>query len=196
MRLSRIQRSTSETEISCTLQVDGTGLHEIDTGCGFLNHMMELFARHGRFDLNLDCKGDVHVDYHHTVEDVAIVVGRAFSEALGDRAGINRYGSMLLPMDEALVLAAVDISGRATLGYALELPTEKIGDFDCELVAEFFAAFARSLGATIHLLQFAGSNSHHIAEAAFKGFARALAAATDIDEAAPDEIPSSKGTIL
>lgn len=196
MRLSRIQRETTETAIRCTLEIDGSGLHEIDTGCGFLNHMLELFSRHGRFDLKLNCRGDVHVDYHHTVEDCAIVLGRAFSEALGDRMGINRYGSFLLPMDEALVQAAVDISGRAMFCPVLQFSCEKIGDFDVELVGEFFVAFARELGATIHLQQLAGTNGHHIAEAAFKGFARALDAATDIDQAAPDEIPSTKGTIL
>lgn len=196
MRVSRLQRETTETTIVCTLEVDGAGLHEIDTGCGFLNHMLELFARHGRFDLKLACKGDVHVDYHHTVEDCAIVLGRAFSEALGDRRGINRYGNMMLPMDEALVLFAADISGRSMYCGQLVFPCEKIGDFDAELVDEFFVAFARELGATIHIQQFAGKKGHHIAEAAFKAFGRAMASATDIDEAAPDEIPSTKGTIL
>lgn len=196
MRLARVNRNTNETEISCTLEVDGACIYEINTGCGFLDHMLELFCRHGRFDLNFECRGDVQVDYHHTVEDVGIVLGRAFSDALGNRSGINRYGSIALPMDEALVLCAVDISGRGGLHFALDIPSEKIGDFDSELVEEFFEAFSRELGATIHIRQLAGKNSHHICEAAFKGFARALAAATDIDEAAPDEIPSSKGTIL
>lgn len=196
MRLGRLQRRTNETEIRCTLEIDGSGVKDIDTGCGFLNHLLELFAVHGRFDLNLACRGDVEVDYHHTVEDCAIVLGRAFSEALGDRTGINRYGSVTLPMDEALVLVAVDISGRALLCFDLDMPTEKIGDFDTQLVREFFAAFARALGATLHVRKLAGENSHHIAEAAFKGFARALATAADIDEAAPEEMPSSKGTIL
>lgn len=196
MRLSRIQRSTTETEISCTLEIDGSGIFEIDTGCGFLNHMLELFTRHGRFDLKLNCRGDVLVDYHHTVEDVGIVMGRAFGEALSDRVGINRYGSMMLPMDEALVLVAIDISGRSTLVYDLSIPNEKIGDFDVELLQEFFLGFTRALGATVHIKQLSGNNSHHIAEAAFKGFGRALAGACDIDEAAPDEIPSTKGTIL
>ena len=196
MRLGRLQRRTSETEIRCTLEIDGSGVKDIDTGCGFLNHMLELFAVHGRFDLNLACRGDVQVDYHHTVEDCAIVLGRAFSEALGDRTGINRYGSVMLPMDEALVLVAVDISGRPLLCFDLDMPTEKIGDFDTQLVREFFSAFARALGATLHVRKLAGENSHHIAEAAFKGFARALATAADIDEAAPEDMPSSKGTIL
>ncbi|MDL2323634.1 imidazoleglycerol-phosphate dehydratase HisB [Ruminococcaceae bacterium OttesenSCG-928-A16] len=196
MRTSRLQRSTSETEISCAVELDGTGQYEIDTGCGFLNHMLELFARHGRFNLNVLCRGDVQVDYHHTVEDIGILLGRAFSQALGNRAGIVRYGSMLLPMDEALVLCAVDISGRGLLVYKLDLPAKQIGDFDLELVKEFFMAFARELGATIHLRQLDGENSHHIAEAAFKGFARALAAAVAINPQAAEEIPSTKGTIL
>lgn len=196
MRLARIQRNTSETEISCTLQIDGEGVYIIETGCGFLDHMLELFARHGRFDISLTCRGDVQVDFHHTVEDVAIVLGRAFSQALEDRAGICRYGSMLLPMDEALVLSVVDISGRGMLVEDLRFPTEKVGDFDTQLVKEFFIAFTRELGMALHLRQLAGENSHHIAEAVFKGTARSLAAATEIDETAPDQIPSSKGTIL
>lgn len=196
MRLSRMNRTTNETDIVCTVEIDGSGVHDIDTGCGFLNHMLELFTRHGRFDITLRCSGDVHVDYHHTTEDIAIVLGRAFSEALGNRAGINRYGSMILPMDETLVMVALDISGRPGFYHTLLFPTEKVGDFDCELVVEFFTAFSRGLGATIHVRQMAGENSHHIAEAAFKAFARALGVATDIDVAAPDEIPSTKGTIL
>lgn len=196
MRLSRMQRQTGETEIFLTLDLDGTGLGEIETGCGFLDHMMEIFARHGRFDITLKCRGDVQVDYHHTVEDVGIVLGRAFSEALGERAGIHRYGSCIMPMDEALIMAASDISGRGVLGYSLEIPTEKIGDFDCELVKEFFLAFTRELGCALHLRQLAGENSHHIVEGAFKGAARALAQAVEINIDAPDEIPSTKGTIL
>lgn len=196
MRISRIQRATTETEISCTLELDGSGVYEVDTGCGFLNHMLELFARHGRFDIKLFCRGDVHIDYHHTVEDCGIVLGRAFNEALADRAGIQRYGTVTIPMDEALVMASLDISGRAYLAYDMVLPTEKIGDFDAELVQEFFAAFCRELGLTLHLRQMAGCNSHHIAEAAFKSTARALAQAIEIDVSAPDIIPSTKGTIL
>lgn len=196
MRKAMMQRTTTETDISLLLQLDGTGLCKVQTGCGFLDHMMELFAKHGRFDIELTCKGDTHVDYHHTVEDVGISLGRAFSEALGDRKGICRYGNFLLPMDEALILAVLDISGRGFLAYDLAIPSQKIGDFDTELVQEFFVAFARELGATIHLRQLAGTNSHHIAEGAFKGFARALAQAVAIDAAAPDEIPSTKGTIL
>lgn len=196
MRTATLERNTTETQIQLTLNIDGTGAADIETGCGFLNHMLELFAAHGRFNITLRCNGDTHVDFHHTVEDVAIVLGRGFAEALGNCAGINRYGSFTLPMDEALVLTALDISGRPSLHYALEIPTEKIGDFDSELVEEFFAAFARSLGATVHLRQLAGKNSHHIAEAAFKGFARALAIAAAADPARVGEIPSTKGTIL
>lgn len=196
MRLARVQRSTLETDISLTLEIDGTGIFDIDTGCGFLNHMLELFTKHGRFDITLTCQGDVEVDYHHTVEDVGIVLARAFSQALGERIGIWRYGSFVLPMDETLVLAAIDISNRPFLQYQLNIPNQKIGDFDVELIKEFFAAFSRELGCSIHLHQISGENSHHISEAAFKGFARALSQAVSIDEKAPDEIPSSKGTIL
>lgn len=195
-RTASAARVTDETSIELSLSLDGTGMYDIDTGCGFLNHMLELFTRHGHFDLTLRCRGDVQVDYHHTVEDVAIVLGRAFSEALADRAGINRYGHIILPMDEALVLAAVDIGGRAAVGYALEIPTEKVGDFDTELVKEFVLAFARSLGASIHLRSLAGENSHHIIEGAFKALARALRMAVAIDEKFASEIPSTKGTIL
>ena len=195
-RTASAARVTDETSIELSLSLDGTGMYDIDTGCGFLNHMLELFTRHGHFDLTLRCRGDVQVDYHHTVEDVAIVLGRAFSEALADRAGINRYGHIILPMDEALILAAVDIGGRAAVGYALEIPTEKVGDFDTELVKEFVLAFARSLGASIHLRSLAGENSHHIIEGAFKALARALRMSVAIDEKFASEIPSTKGTIL
>lgn len=196
MRTASLERNTAETQITCHLTLDGTDENQIETGCGFLNHMLQLFARHGRFSLALTCKGDTDVDYHHTAEDVGIVLGRAFSQALGNRAGILRYGSFTLPMDEALVLASLDISGRGYLAYGLTFSTEKIGDFDTQLVQEFFAAFARELGLTLHLVQLAGTNSHHIAEAAFKGVARALAIATGIDAQNPDAIPSTKGTIL
>ena len=196
MRKAELCRETAETRIRLSLELDGSGVYDIDTGCGFLNHMLELFARHGRFDLSVTCEGDMEVDAHHTTEDIAIVLGRAFDEALGDRRGIVRYGSMLLPMDEALVLAAVDISGRAALGYALEIPTEKVGDFDTELVREFMLGFTRSLGCSVHLRQFAGENSHHIIEASFKALARALRGAVSIDAEHRDEIPSTKGTIL
>lgn len=194
MRSSKIERRTTETDISCVLQLDAGAEYEIQTGCGFLNHMLELFAMHGRFNLTLRCAGDTKVDDHHTVEDVGLVLGRAFSEALGDRAGIARYGYCLLPMDESLVAVAVDISGRGCLGYQLEIPTEKVGTFDTELVQEFFTAFVRGLGAAIHFLQFAGQDSHHIIEAAFKGFARALAQACAAGGGTA--IPSTKGTIV
>ena len=196
MRKAELCRETAETKIRLSLSLDGNGNYEISTGCGFLNHMLELFARHGRFDLSVTCAGDMDVDAHHTTEDIAIVLGRAFDQALGDRRGIVRYGSMLLPMDEALVLAAVDISGRAALGYALEIPTEKVGDFDTELVREFMLGFTRALGCSVHLRQLAGENSHHIIEASFKALARALRDAVAIDAGHRDEIPSTKGTIL
>ena len=196
MRKVTLERETRETKIVLTLDLDGSGSYQVNTGCGFLDHMLELFSRHGRFDLAVDCAGDLHVDAHHTAEDVAIVLGRAFDQALGQRRGVNRYGDCLLPMDEALVLAAVDLSGRPCLGYALAIPTEKVGDFDTELVREFMLALCRSLGAAIHLRQLSGVNSHHIIEAAFKALARALRQAVAIDPALGDEIPSTKGTIL
>lgn len=196
MRTSEIKRDTTETKIECKLNIDGTGKINIDTKCGFLNHMLELFTRHGKFDLDLKCDGDIEVDYHHTTEDVGIVIARAFSEALGNRAGILRYGTMIIPMDEALILSSVDISGRGMYTHGLEITREKVGDFDTELVEEFFIAFARELGATIHIKQFAGTNTHHIIEGAFKSFGRALNIATTIDVENPNQIPSTKGTIL
>lgn len=195
MRQSAITRDTTETQIELTLNLDGTGRCECATGAGFLDHMLELFARHGRFDLSVRCTGDSRVDFHHTTEDVGIVLGRAFAEALGEMRGVARYGSFLLPMDEALVQVAVDLSGRAYLAYKLAPPTQKVGNFDTELVQEFFLGFVRSLGATVHLTQLAGENSHHIIEAAFKSFARALAQAVAVDSAIGDAIPSTKGTI-
>lgn len=195
MREAQITRNTKETQIDLTLKLDGSGIYKISTGCGFLDHMMELFCAHGKFDIVLTCKGDTQVDFHHTAEDVAIVLGKAFDKALGDRAGITRYGSMILPMDEALILAAVDISGRAALGYALEIPTQKVGEFDTELVKEFMVAFSRSLGASVHLRQLAGENSHHIIEGAFKALARALSTAVAVDLRAGGKIPSTKGVI-
>ncbi|MGI6013091.1 MAG: imidazoleglycerol-phosphate dehydratase HisB [Oscillospiraceae bacterium] len=196
MRTATVVRNTNETKISLTLNLDGKGLGKIHTGCGFLDHMLELFTRHGRFDLTLSCTGDLHVDAHHTTEDVGIALGRAFDEALQDRRGIRRYGSMILPMDEALILAAVDISGRACLGYALNIPTQKVGDFDTELVEEFMMAFSRTLGASIHLRQMAGTNSHHIIEGTYKALARALREAVAFEPGFEHEIPSTKGTIL
>ncbi len=196
MRSSQIKRTTAETDIDLSLELDGSGKFSVNTGCGFLNHMLELFARHGGFDLSVTCKGDSEVDYHHTTEDIGIVLGRAFSEALGERRGITRYGSSILPMDEALILCAVDISGRACLGFALDIPTAKVGDFDTELVREFLEGFVRSLGAAVHVRQLAGENSHHIIEGTFKALARALAAAVKTDVNRADEIPSTKGILL
>jgi len=194
-RSSEIKRKTAETDIALSLCLDGTGTADIDTGVGFLDHMLELFARHGRFDLCVRCKGDTHVDDHHTVEDIGICLGLAISEALGDARGITRYGSMILPMDEALILSAVDLGGRSTLGYALEIPAEKVGTFDTELTEEFFLALTRTGRLTVHLRSLAGSNSHHIIEGAFKAFGRALRQAVAIDEAFAGEVPSTKGVL-
>ena len=195
MRTSTITRRTAETDIRLTLDIDGTGKSDIDTGCGFLNHMLTLFAKHGRFDLNVKCVGDTDVDDHHTVEDIGICLGTAFSEALGDMGGIVRYGNMILPMDEALILSAVDISGRATLAYALDMPTQKIGSFDTELVKEFWLGFVRKANVTLHIRQLAGENSHHIAEGAFKSAARSLRAACAVDPTLNGAIPSTKGVL-
>jgi len=195
MRIAEITRNTTETQIHLTLDLDGNGSCTCDTGVGFLDHMLTLFARHGHFNLDIHCTGDTGVDCHHSAEDLGIVLGRAFAQALGEMRGICRYGSFLLPMDETLVMVALDISGRPHLGYALEIPTQKVGDFDTELVEEFFLGFVRSLGATLHLRQMAGGNSHHIIEAAFKGFGRALAQAVAVDPLLGDAVPSTKGTI-
>ena len=195
MRKAQIARTTKETDIQLSLLLDGTGKSEIATGCGFLDHMLTLFAAHGRFDLTVSCKGDTYVDDHHTVEDIGICMGKAFSNALGEKRGITRYGSFLLPMDEALIMTAVDISGRSYLGYQLQIPTEKIGTFDTELVEEFFLAFVRNCPMSLHIRQLAGSNSHHIVEGAFKSVARSLKAAVAIDAAAADAIPSTKGVL-
>lgn len=195
MRKANIERKTAETDIKLSLELDGKGNSNIDTGCGFLDHMLTLFASHGRFDLDISCKGDTNVDYHHTTEDIGIALGQAFKEALGDKKGICRYGFMILPMDEALVLSAVDISGRVYLNFNAAFNTEKIGDFDTELVKEFFYGFVRSAGMTLHIKMFEGENSHHLAEAIFKGTARALRQAVSIDQSYKDEIPSTKGTL-
>ena len=195
MRRKKIVRDTKETQIVLALEVDGTGAYEINTGCGFLNHMLELFARHGRFDLAVDCKGDTHVDFHHTTEDIGIALGAAFRQALGDKRGIYRYGSMLLPMDEALILTAVDISGRTSVNFDVDIPAQKVGDFDTELVKEFILAFARELGLTIHVRMLAGENTHHIIEGVFKSIARALRKACAIEKEYADEIPSTKGVL-
>lgn len=195
MRSATITRTTAETDITLTLGLDGRGIAQIDTGCGFLDHMLTLFARHGRFDLAVTCKGDTYVDYHHTTEDIGICLGKAFAQALGGKKGIVRYGDTALPMDEALILSAVDISGRGELYYSLSIPTEKVGDFDTELCEEFWRAFARDAGVTLHLQQLAGRNAHHILEGAFKSAARSLRAAAAIDTAFADEVPSTKGML-
>ena len=195
MRKSEISRQTAETSISVVLELDGTGISEINTGCGFLDHMLTLFASHGRFDLTVSCKGDTYVDDHHSAEDIGICLGKAFAEALGEKRGITRYGSFLLPMDEALILSAVDISGRSCLCYQLDIPTEKIGSFDTELVEEFFLGFVRNCPMSLHIRKLAGSNSHHIAEGCFKSVARSLRAAVAIDPTAADVIPSTKGVL-
>ena len=195
MRTSEIKRSTAETDISLCLNLDGTGRSEIETGCGFLDHMLTLFARHGRFDLTVSCQGDTYVDDHHTVEDIGITLGQAFKQALGDKKGITRYGQMILPMDESLILSAVDLSGRGYLGYGLEIPTEKVGTFDTELVEEFWLGFIRNAECTLHIRQLAGTNSHHIIEGAFKSVGRSLKAAVAIDADFADEIPSTKGVL-
>jgi len=195
MRVSEISRHTAETDIRLRLSLDGTGVSQIDTGCGFLDHMLTLFSKHGRFDLDVQCKGDTQVDDHHMVEDTGICLGDAFAQALGDKRGVVRYGSMLLPMDEALILTAVDLSGRGMLCYDLHIPTEKVGTFDTELAEEFFIALARRGDMTLHIRQLAGSNSHHIIEGAFKSLARALGTAVAIDPRFSQEIPSTKGVL-
>lgn len=195
MRTANITRDTAETKINISLTLDGAGKYDCKTGCGFLDHMLELLTRHGRFDLSVRCEGDTHIDYHHTAEDIGIALGQAFTACLGDKRGIVRYGSFLLPMDEALVLVALDISGRSHLEWALSIPTEKVGDFDTELVREFMLGLTRTMGLTLHLRQISGENSHHIIEAAFKGLGRALAMAVAVDARFPTEIPSTKGIL-
>ena len=195
MRISSLTRKTAETDICLSLNIDGTGVCNVDTGIGFLDHMLTLFAKHGRFDLSVTCKGDLYVDGHHTAEDIAITLGLAFREALGDKAGITRYADMMLPMDEALIVAAVDISGRAYLAYGLDIPAAKVGDFDTELTREFFLAFTQNAGITLHLRQPAGINAHHIIEGAFKATARVLRKAAAVDPDLQGEIPSSKGVL-
>ena len=196
MRTVTIQRYTNETKIDLTLNLDGSGVSDVQSGCGFLDHMLTLFARHARFDLTVKCVGDVKVDYHHTTEDIGICLGKALDEALGDKKGICRYGSMMLPMDEALVLCAIDVSGRSYLVYNLDIPMQKVGTFDTELVEEFLTAFVRSAGITLHVKKLDGKNSHHIIEGAFKALARALSQAVAIDEKRAGEIPSTKGVLL
>ena len=195
MRTYEISRTTKETDIQLRLNLDGSGKAEIHSGCGFLDHMLTLFAGHGKFDLQVSCKGDTYVDDHHTVEDIGIALGEAFAASLGDKKGILRYGSMILPMDETLILCAVDISGRSHLSYKLEIPTEKVGSLDTELVKEFLLGFVRKSGMTLHVKQLDGENSHHIIEGMFKAMGRALRQAVSIDEKYKDEVPSTKGVL-
>lgn len=195
MRTAEIIRKTVETDITLNLNLDGKGQSTVATGCGFLDHMLTLFARHGRFDLTISCMGDTWVDDHHTVEDVGIALGQAFRTALGEKRGIRRYGDCILPMDEALILTAVDLSGRGYLGYDLQIPVQKVGTFDTELVEEFWLAFIRNAECTLHIRKLAGTNSHHIIEGAFKSSARSLRQAVSIDPAFADDIPSTKGVL-
>lgn len=195
MRTAEINRKTNETDIALKLNIDGKGDSRINSGCGFLDHMLTLLSRHARFDLELNCKGDTEVDYHHTAEDIGIALGEALSKALGDKRGITRYGSFILPMDESLILTAVDISGRSHLEYDLEIPSQKVGDFDTELAEEFFCGFVRKAEITLHIKKLNGTNSHHIIEGAFKSVARSLKAAVAVDEAFKNEIPSTKGVL-
>lgn len=195
MRSAQIDRTTAETKISLSLNLDGQGTSTVDTGCGFLDHMLTLFAKHGGFDLTVSCEGDLCVDSHHTVEDIGICLGLAFTKALGDKKGIVRYGNMILPMDEALILSAVDLSGRSHLEYGLTMPATQIGNFDTELTEEFWLAFVRNSGVTLHIQQLAGRNTHHIIEGCFKSVARSLRAAVSIDKDFADQIPSTKGVL-
>ena len=195
MRTAEVIRKTAETEIILKLDLDGSGKSDVATGVGFLDHMLTLFAKHGRFDLSLTCSGDTWVDDHHSVEDIGIALGMAFAKALGEKRGIVRYGSCILPMDEALILTAVDLSGRAYLGFDLRIPTPCVGTFDTELVEEFFYAFVRNAACSLHLKKLAGKNSHHIIEGAFKSAARSLRAAVAVEEQFRDEIPSTKGVL-
>ena len=196
MRKAEIERNTYETKIKIKLNLDGTGKYKNDTKIGFLNHMLDLFAKHGRFDLEVICDGDVNVDFHHSAEDIGIVLGKCFAEALGDVTGIKRYGNFYMPMDEALTLAAIDISGRDYLNFDVNIPTQKVGEFDTELVKEFFMGFTRNLNASIHIKTFYGENSHHIIESVFKGTAKALSQAVEIDEKYKNEILSTKGVLV
>ena len=195
MRTAEIVRKTAETDISLKINIDGSGKNDIQSGCGFLDHMLTLFSKHGRFDLEVKCNGDTQVDFHHTVEDIGICLGEAFKEALGDKKGIERYGSIILPMDEALILSATDFSGRAYLGFDVNLPSSRVGDFDTELVEEFWLGFVRSAALNLHIKMLSGSNTHHIIEGIFKATARAFKNAVKIDEAFKDDIPSTKGVI-
>lgn len=195
MRKATVNRKTAETDIKLTLDLDGKGISKIESGCGFLDHMVTLFAKHGNFDLTVKCKGDVEVDYHHTTEDIAIALGQAFKEALGDKKGITRYGDMILPMDEALILSAVDLSGRSFFVKQFDIKANKVGDFDTELVEEFFQAFAANALINLHIKQLDGSNAHHIIEGTFKSVARSLRKAVAIDKDNIDQVPSTKGVL-
>ena len=195
MRYAKIERNTSETQISLVLSIDGTGKAEIDTGVGFLDHMLELFTKHGRFDMTVFCKGDTYVDDHHSVEDIGIAMGQAFREALGEKRGIRRYGDIILPMDEALILAAADISGRSCLRYTAQIPSQTVGTFDTELVREFLEGFVRNAGISLHIRMLDGENSHHIIEGMFKALGRVLRKACETDAEFADEIPSTKGVL-
>ncbi len=195
MRQAEIIRKTGETDITLKLLLDGKGASEINSGCGFLDHMLTLFAKHAGYDLYVTCKGDVEVDYHHTTEDIGIALGKAFFEAIGDKKGITRYGDIILPMDETLIMSAVDISGRDYVALRLDISAEKVGDFDTELCEEFWLAFVREAKLTLHVTQLAGKNAHHIIEGVFKAVARALGQATKIDVNRANEIPSTKGVL-
>ncbi len=195
MRNAKIARKTKETDIKLSLELDGKGISNIDSGCGFLDHMLTLLAKHARFDLDVYCKGDVNVDYHHTVEDIGIALGEAFNQAIGSKKGITRYGDTILPMDEALVMSAIDISGRSYLGFDLPLRAKKVGDFDTELVEEFWLGFVRKANVTLHIRKLAGTNTHHIIEGAFKSVGHTLQKAVKIDDDFKDEIPSTKGVL-
>ena len=195
MRTAEIKRTTNETDIYLSLNLDGTGVYSVDTGCGFLDHMLELFSKHSRIDLTVTCKGDTKVDFHHTAEDIGIALGDALKTALGNKAGIMRYGDIVLPMDEALILAAVDLGGRAYLGFDADITCPSVGNFDTELVEEFFAAFTRVGEFNLHIKKLAGKNTHHILEAIFKGMGRTLKMAVAMDEKHLNEIPSTKGTL-
>ena len=195
MRKAQIKRTTAETDISLTIDLDGSGKSTVDTGCGFLDHMLTLFAAHGKFDLTVKCVGDTNVDYHHTTEDIGIALGCAFTSALGEKRGIRRYGDTILNMDEAVILSSVDFSGRMYLGYFTNIPTEKVGDFDTELAEEFWYGFVRNANCALHIRQLSGHNSHHIIEGMFKSVARSLREAVSLDERALGEIPSTKGVL-
>lgn len=196
MRQAEIIRKTAETDIELKLLIDGSGKSDISTGCGFLDHMLTLFAKHGRFDLSVKCKGDTEVDYHHTTEDIGIALGSAFAQALSDMKGIRRYADIILPMDEALILEAIDVSGRSYLQFDADMPTAKVGDFDTELTEEFFLGFTRKAGVTLHIKMLSGKNSHHIIEGIFKAFGRVMGKACSIDDKYKDEIPSTKGMLV